>query len=459
MTDNHGNISIKGLIIIFLLFLVALLFIILGIYLSYTSDSKKIIEETINNITNTISNVRNNKDSLYLNNKFTLESNIKTTSKLDETNEDIKDYIDFINNISKIETNITVTQDKENEELFYTIESKKNNENYINYRYLIKDSTGYYYNDYVTNKYINVGNNNYFETLKKDSNTIDNIKYLKECIIESLSNNLATDYSSKTQEETEYNNTYVKANRLTIELDNKKLNKLYKSVIKDLKNDEKALFLLSNYFEGFEDKTFENKKFLDKKESIMINIYTTGLTNSFIKLEIIKKNNNEEKRINYEKIDDGKKILYIISKNRVDYRFEINEVKEGQYDISVYNNKGNDIGTIKITKTGKEKIIDVLINTNNKRLDIDYKYSLDKINEKKFNETVSLDIKYLVKNNNILTLSSEINNQYNKKKEIKVNYKESILEKKLTEEQIQRKNDFFENKKKEILGGLYEKKK
>ena len=459
MTDNHGNISIKGLIIIFLLFLVALLFIILGIYLSYTSDSKKIIEETINNITNTISNVRNNEDSLYLNDSFSLESNIKTTSKLDETNEDIKDYIDFINNISKIETNITVTQDKENEELFYTIESKKNNENYINYRYLIKDSTGYYYNDYVTNKYINVGNNNYFETLKKDSNTIDNIKYLKKCIIESLSNNLSTDYSYKTQEETEYNNTYVKANRLTIELDNKKLNKLYKSVIKDLKNDEKALFLLSNYFEGFEDKTFENKKFLDKKESIMINIYTTGLTNSFIKLEIIKKNNNEEKRINYEKIDDGKKLLYIISKNRVDYRFEINEVKEGQYDISVYNNKGNDIGTIKITKTGKEKIIDVLINTNNKRLDIDYKYSLDKINEKKFNETISLDIKYLVKNNNILTLSSEINNQYNKKKEIKVNYKESISEKKLTEEQIQRKNDFFENKKKEILGGLYEKKK
>ena len=459
MTDNHGNISIKGLIIIFLLFLVALLFIILGIYLSYTSDSKKIIEETINNITNTISNVRNNEDSLYLNDSFSLESNIKTTSKLDETNEDIKDYIDFINNISKIETNITVTQDKENEELFYTIESKKNNENYINYRYLIKDSTGYYYNDYVTNKYINVGNNNYFETLKKDSNTIDNIKYLKECIIESLSNNLSTDYSYKTQEETEFNNTYVKANRLTIELDNKKLNKLYKSVIKDLKNDEKALFLLSNYFEGFEDKTFENKKFLEKKESITINIYTTGLTNSFIKLEIIKKNNNEEKRIKYEKIDDEKKILYIISKNRVDYIFEINEGKEGQYDISVYNNKGNDIGTIKITKTGKEKIIDVLINTNNKRLDIDYKYSLDKINEKKFNETVSLDIKYLVKNNNILTLSSEINNQYNKKKEIKVNYKESILEKKLTEEQIQRKNDFFENKKKEILGGLYEKKK
>ena len=458
MTDNHGKISIKGLIIIFLLFLVALLFIVLGIYLSYTGDSKKIIEETIINITNTMSNVTNKEDRLYLNDSFSLESNIKTTSKLDETNEDIKDYIDFINNISKIETNITVIQDKENEELFYSIEAKKNNENYINYRYLINDSTGYYYNDYITNKYINVGNNNYFETLKQDATTIDNIEYLKECIIESLSNNLATDYSSKTQEETEYNNTYVQANRLSIDLDNKKLNKLYKSVIKDLKKDEKASFILNNYFEGFEDKTIENRKFLEKKESIRINIYTTGLTNSFIKLEIIKKNNTEEKRINYEKIDEGKEILYIISKNRVDYRFEINEVKEGQYDISVYNNKGNDIGTIKITKTGKEKIIDVLINTNNKRLDIDYKYSLDKVNEKKFNETVSLDIKYLVKNKNVLTLSSEVNNKYNKKKEIKANYKDSILEKKLTEEQIQKKNDFFENKKKEILGGLYEKK-
>ena len=458
MTNNHGKISIKGIIIILLLFLSASFFIILGVYLSYTSNSKKIIKQTIYNMSDNISNLTNNEDSLYLNNSFYLESNIKTTSRLDETNEDIKKYIDFINNLSKIETNITLIQDNEESKMLFTMDSKKNNEKYINFKYLIKDSTGYYYNDYVTNKYINVGNNNYFETIKEDTTTTDNIRYIKEQIIESLSNNLSKDYTTKTQEDIEYNNTYVHGNRLTIDLDNKKMNKLYKSIVKDLKENDKSLFILDNYFEGFKEKTIKNKKFLEKKEKIRINIYTTGITNRFIKLEIIRSKDKTEQKLNYELIDSNKSILYLISNNRVEYTFDIAKEKESQYNINVYNRRNNDIGTIKITKTDKEKIIDVLINNNNKRLDIDYKYSLDKINEYKFNEVISLDIKYLVKKENVLTLSSEINNQYNKKRNIKEDTTDSILEKKLTDDQTKKKDDFMKNKLKEILGGLYEEK-
>ena len=458
MTNNHGKISIKGIIIILLLFLSASFFIIFGVYLSYTSNSKKIIKQTIYNMSDNISNLTNNEDSLYLNNSFYLESNIKTTSRLDETNEDIKKYIDFINNLSKIETNITLIQDNEESKMLFTMDSKKNNEKYINFKYLIKDSTGYYYNDYVTNKYINVGNNNYFETIKEDTTTTDNIRYIKEQIIESLSNNLSKDYTTKTQEDIEYNNTYVHGNRLTIDLDNKKMNKLYKSIVKDLKENDKSLFILDNYFEGFKEKTIKNKKFLEKKEKIRINIYTTGITNRFIKLEIIRSKDKTEQKLNYELIDSNKSILYLISNNRVEYTFDIAKEKESQYNINVYNRRNNDIGTIKITKTDKEKIIDVLINNNNKRLDIDYKYSLDKINEYKFNEVISLDIKYLVKKENVLTLSSEINNQYNKKRNIKEDTTDSILEKKLTDDQTKKKDDFMKNKLKEILGGLYEEK-
>ena len=458
MTNNHGKISIKGIIIILLLFLSASFFIILGIYLSYTSDTKKIIKQTIYNMSDTISNLTKNEDSLYLNNSFYLESNIKTTSRLDETNEDIKEYKDFIINLSKIETNITLIQDNEESKMLFTMDSKKNNEKYISFKYLIKDSTGYYYNDYVTNKYINVGNNNYFETIKKDTTTTDNIRYIKEKIIESLSNNLSEDYTTKTQENIEYNNTYVQGNIITIDLDNKKMNKLYKSIVKDLKSDDKSLFILDNYFEGFKDKKIKNKKFLDKHENIRINIYTTGLTNKFIKIEVIRSKDKTEQKLNYELLDNNKSILYIISKNRVEYTLDINKEKDSQYNINVYNRKNKDIGTIKITKTGKEKIIDVSINNNNKRLDIDYKYNLDKINENKFNEVISLDIKYLVKNENVLTLSSEINNHYNKKRNIKEDTTDSILEKKLKEDQTKKKDEFVKNKLKDILGGLYEEK-
>ena len=116
------------------------------------------------------------------------------------------------------------------------------------------------------------------------------------------------------------------------------------------------------------------------------------------------------------------------------------------------------IGSIKINKTDKETIIDLSMNENGKRLDIDYKYNYIKKKAKKYNEEIRLEIKYLVKNNNVLTLSTTISNKYTDDISIKEDTTESILEKSLTEEQKDRKDKFLENKLKDILGGLYEEK-
>ena len=457
MTDNHGKISTKGIIILLSLFLIAILFIFLGIYFSYRNNTKTIIEETLNTMNNTIYNLKSSKENIIQDNNFTIKSNINSDVKLDEANEDIKDYKDFLNNLSKIDTNIEIVQDNDNNKMLFSINSKKNNEDYINFKYLIKDSTGYYYNSNITNKYINTGNNNYFETINDNTTTKDNINYLEKHIITSLSNKLSESYSKTTQEEVDYNNGYINTTKVSIELNNKKINSLYKDVVKDLKSDEKALFILDNYFEGFKDKKIKNKKYLEKDESLTINIYTTGITNRFIKLEIIKKDNKEEKVINYEKIDNNLSYLYLISNNNIKYKFEINKINETNYNVNIFNSNNNNIGTILLNKTAKETIIDVSINDKGKRLDIDYKYNLIKKTKGRFNEEIRLDIKYLNKNNNILTLSTKIDNKYSKEASIKEDTTESILEKTLTEEQVEKKNNYFENKLKDILGGLYEK--
>ena len=457
MTDNHGKISTKGIIILLSLFLIAILFIFLGIYFSYRNSTKTIIEETLNTMNNTIYNLKSSKENIIQDNNFTIKSSVNSDVKLDEANEDIKDYKDFLNNLSMIDTNIEIVQDNDNNKMLFSINSKKNNEDYINFKYLIKDSTGYYYNSNITNKYINTGNNNYFETINDNTTTNDNIKYLEKHIITSLSNYLSESYSKTTQEEVDYNNGYINTTKVSIELNNKKINSLYKDVVKDLKSDEKALFILDNYFEGFKDKKIKNKKYLEKDESLTINIYTTGITNRFIKLEIIKKDNKEEKVINYEKIDNNLSYLYLISNNNIKYKFEINKINDTNYNANVFNSNNNNIGTILLNKTAKETIIDVSINDKGKRLDIDYKYNLIKKTKGRFNEEIRLDIKYLNKNNNILTLSTKIDNKYSKEASIKEDTTESILEKTLTEEQVEKKNNYFENKLKDILGGLYEK--
>lgn len=458
MTNNQGKISTKGIIILLSLFSVALFFIVLGVVLSYRNNTKSIIEKTLNTMSNTVYILKNNKDSIDLNNNFTIESNIESDVRLDETNEDIKEYKDFLYNLSRIDTNIQIVQNKDNDKMLLSIKSKKNNEDYINVKYLIKDSTGYYYNSYITNKYINLGNNNYFETIKKDTTTNDNVNYIEKYVLESLSNNLANTYSKTTQEEVEYNNSYINSTKVSIELNNKKINSLYKDIVKDLKSDEKALFILDNYFEGFKDKKIKNKKYLEKNETLTINIYTTGLTNRFIKLEIIKNKDKEEKVINYEKIDNNISYLYFINNNNTKYKLAINKINDTNYNVDVFNNNNTNIGTIIFNKTDKETVIDVSINNKGKRLDIDYKYSLIKKKQTRYDETIKLDIKYLNKNNNVLTLSTKIDNKYTDDTSIKEDTTESILEKTLTEEQVERKNKFIENKLKDILGGLYEEK-
>ena len=459
MTNNHGKISIKGIIILISLFLGAIILLFFGVFISYTGNKGRIIRKTVNNTSNTLTDLIKKDERFYLDNNFNIESNIDSYVKYDETNEDIKKYTEFLNNILKIKTNIKITQDGDNSKLFYSINSKKNNDNYINIKYLVKDSTGYYYNDYITNKYINVGNNNYFETIKDDITTRENIKYLKENILESLSNNLSNNYSNQKRVKVDYNNNYVTAEKIEIELDNKKINTLYYDIINDLKNDPKTSSLLENYIKDFHNKKIKKKKYLTKNEIIKINIYTKGLTNSFIKLEIIHKKEKNENIISYEKINNNKGYLYISKNKNIKYKFEINKSDEKHYNINVYNKNNKNIGTITINKTEKEVVIDVSINDDNKRLDIDYKVNYKNLKKKEYKEDIRLDIKYLTNNINVLTLSSEIDKTITTNIKIKEDTTDSILEKKLSEEQKTKKDQFIEKTIKEILGGLYETKK
>lgn len=466
MTNNQGKISVKGIIIILTFFIIAIVCIILGVYLSYTSSPKKIVGETLTSMSNTIKQLTEKDESLLLGNNYTIDSNIKITSKIDESNEDIAYYKDFLKNLASLNTNVTISQDLDNNKMLFTINSKKNNNEFIDLKYLIKDSTGYYYNKSVTNKYINVGTNNYFETLSKNVNTRDNINYLTTFIIDSVNKNITENYISTHNERIEYNDNYINATKTTVELDNKKLNNIYKAVIKDLKEDEKASSILENYHEGFKKSKIKNNyELLDKKEFLIIDIYTTGLTNKFVKLEITDKNEYEyskeptESKMCYEKIDNKNSKLYMINKNQLLYELNINKENDNYYKINILNENNKEIGNITYNKTDKETIIDLSTITDDERVDIDYKVNYKEIKKNSYKEDINLDIKYLKDNKNIITINTIANNKITKEVNIKEDTSDSILEKSLTEEQQQKKDEYIMNKLYELMGGIYERKK
>ena len=459
MTDNHGNISIKGIIIILSLFLFSAALIGIGAYYSYSSSPKKVLKQTLTTVSNNINNLVSRDEKYRLDNTFSLESDIKTITWYDVTDLDMLEHKDFLNNYLNFESKIKIIQNEEKEKAYFHIHAKENNLDYMDLKYLIKESTGYYYNNYITNKYINMGTNNYFETISKDTNTRSNIEYLNTYIIDSLTNNISDKYMETSQEKVSLNNGDFNSDKISIELDNQKINDLFKLVLKDLKKDDKSSKILGNYFDGFNDYKLKNKKYLKKKEKLTINIYTTQLTGKLLKIEVIDQLDTKVHKYVYEVLNDPLSELYVIEDEKVKSIYEITKESDNKYNINVIDNKGKEIGTIIFNKTDKETILDVSINSNLERLDIDYKASYKDIKKDSYTEDIGLEVKYLKKNKNMLTINATVNNKATKEGKIAEDTSESILENTLTEEQKIKKDNFYDNKIRKLIGDTNEKNK
>ena len=457
MTDNHGNISIKGIIIILSLFLFSAALIGIGAYYSYSSSPKKVLKQTLTTVSNNINNLVSRDEKYRLDNTFSLESDIKTITWYDVTDLDMLEHKDFLNNYLNFESKIKIIQNEEKEKAYFHIHAKENNLDYMDLKYLIKESTGYYYNNYITNKYINMGTNNYFETISKDTNTRSNIEYLNTYIIDSLTNNISDKYMETSQEKVSLNNGDFNSDKISIELDNQKINDLFKLVLKDLKKDDKSSKILGNYFDGFNDYKLKNKKYLKKKEKLTINIYTTQLTGKLLKIEVIDQLDTKVHKYVYEVLNDPLSELYVIEDEKVKSIYEITKESDNKYNINVIDNKGKEIGTILFNKTDKETILDVSINSNLERLDIDYKASYKDIKKDSYTEDIGLEVKYLKKNKNMLTINATVNNKATKEGKIAEDTSESILENTLTEEQKIKKDNFYDNKIRKLIGDTNEK--
>ena len=459
MTDNHGNISIKGIIIILSLFLFSAALIGIGAYYSYSSSPKKVLKQTLTTVSNNINNLVSRDEKYRLDNTFSLESDIKTITWYDVTDPDMLEHKDFLNNYLNFESKIKIIQNEEKEKAYFHIHAKENNLDYMDLKYLIKESTGYYYNNYITNKYINMGTNNYFETISKDTNTRSNIEYLNTYIIDSLTNNISDKYMETSQEKVSLNNGDFNSDKISIELDNQKINDLFKLVLKDLKKDDKSSKILGNYFDGFNDYKLKNKKYLKKKEKLTINIYTTQLTGKLLKIEVIDQLDTKVHKYVYEVLNNPLSELYVIEDEKVKNIYEITKESDNKYNINVIDNKGKEIGTILFNKTDKETILDVSINSNLERLDIDYKASYKDIKKDSYTEDIGLEVKYLKKNKNMLTINATVNNKATKEGKIAEDTSESILENTLTEEQKIKKDNFYDNKIRKLIGDTNDKNK
>ena len=400
----NENVKKKGPNKIFgiLLLLIAVIAIGAGIFLTYITSPKFIATETIKKMSeNIVSFMDNNKTDTGLEENYkktstvtmNLQSDYLTT--LSQTDPSVVPYVNLLRNLTNTTSTTTMVQDIENSRLFLDYNTTLNEEPLINLKYLVENSTEYYYIDGVSQTYINNGNNNYFESLNSETSINDNTKYLIEKVGESLASHIEDSYLSSS-----YESDYKK---ITITLTEDDLVTVVNNVLSDLKKDSKASKILSGYNESFND--FEiNKDTISGLGTVEFNIYIDKVLGTVKKYDM----NLEESKIelSYDDSTDQKELELIANNESVGkVQFSTND---GNITLNIVDDSNNIVGTISTTKTSTN--YDIIMNLTLDTTIIDINYNNQITNLKKntsYDSTTNIAIN--ISSNNTTLINGTIN--------------------------------------------------
>ena len=307
-----------------LLFFAATALIVTGAYLSYITNPKRIIQTAIATISSSTYQDINPKKAFIDTN--TINSNIKLTAtseyleNLSLKDENYKKYVNLLNNISNISTQITISQDNITQEHLLSLNSSLNNEILINQKQYIKQATEYFYSAGLRNTYINNGNNNYFVT---NGTKEENI--LSSSFISTLLTSLKDDFQNEnfitSQEIISINNNTQSYNKVSLILKKEDLLNLKKNIEKQLTNNKELNSLITTISRANPNIKIDTKT-ISKDTIVILNVYTNRFKSQILKYELIMQVSSDTYKIDYEY--ESKKGT--ISKNsNIIYTYTINK--------------------------------------------------------------------------------------------------------------------------------------
>lgn len=428
------------IVIAILLVLIAGTSICLGIYFTKLTKPNYIVGLSIENIDNKITNYTNINNKYNLGDSFevnsTLSFDLDSEDYLNKSRTD-KDYLDkykLIKNLSKTTNNIFYSQDRMHKKLLVKVDSEIDKEKILNYKYLIDNSTGYYYVEDILKKYVNEGTNNYFEMFDEESNTLSNKEYLHKAIIKAIQSSLNEEYFKEYRVNTNINNSSIEVNQISLRIDDKMLHSIVNDTISNLKNDKTANRILTSIDENFSKyKVKNNKTLLNKKETYTLNVYTSKYLNKVLKYEIIHMNGDEKKTYIYEG-NESQGDFYYLEDDTIIYSADVS-INNSTFECKIKDTANKDVGAIKIEKNNDSGYYTFNFDNGKKKYDVIYSSKFSNYRKgKTFTNEKKLSFKYL--NNKVSVLSGEVilNSKISKSAKINEEIDDTVLSSTLSDE-------------------------
>lgn len=400
-TEEKTKKSNKGIILI--LAVIGIILIGGGSILMFLGNPKRMTSHIINKLSTNMENaLKNSEKTTGIADNFSATSNIKINMQSDYFNAlaqmspEYSVVTKLFTNLSNTESNVVLVQDTKNQKLFMNWDSKLNQQELINAKYLIENNTEYYHINGAVNNYINNGNNNYFESLNSSTSTNENLLYIIKTTAKLMGENLKDEYFTESTEG-EYR-------KVTLTLNQKNYVELANNILAGLKKDEKANKILTGY-----DKDFAKSKVKTEAASentvIEFNIYTDKFLSQPKKYELKTIQGTDSSGFTYHE-EENQGIVEIKSNDKVTGTMKIT-FKEEKTDVKIFDDKNTSIGTISITKTDTNQDILVNIKSDTTTVEVSYNSKLSNIKKNKsYDNDTTFSIK--ITNNNMNLMNGTI---------------------------------------------------
>ena len=184
----------------------------------------------------------------------------------------------------------------------------------------------------IFDKYIVIENSDIFTYLEESNQAVDDVNYIYDKIIESLGNNITTDDIKVTNQDGK--------KKISLELNEERLNEISKNIVNDLKKDDKAKEILGNSLDELDTTTSSSSS--DNNSYLYYSIYLEK--NDIVTYEFGLNDSDGNYSIEF---NNGKEKSFVIKEGNTESLKAVIEESNGTTTINL-SSDNTSIGTITI---------------------------------------------------------------------------------------------------------------
>ena len=239
----------------------------------------------------------------------------------------------IINNLNSSSFNYQYRLDTEAKKMYLEGSLVQNAAETLGINFYQNENISYIFLRNIFDKYIMINDNDIFTYLEENQKAIDDINYIYDKVIESLGNNITSDDIKISTENNE--------KKISLELDEKRLNEISNNIINDLKNDNRAKEILGENIDNLDTSNDSNNS--DSKSYLAYNIYLNK--NDIATYEFVLNDSENNYSIAYNKKENS----FSIKENDKETFKGVISTKDNATTITLTSDNTN-IGTITISE-------------------------------------------------------------------------------------------------------------